>query len=123
MGDLSKNFSRSEFACRGEKCCGGSAPIDDKLVQALQKLRDKLGKPIRITSGFRCVRHNTTIRGSKSSEHMLGKAADITVCGVAPCDVAAKAEEVEAFMMGGIGVYGGWVHLDVRDSGPARWEG
>lgn len=36
MGDLSRNFSKSEFACR---CCG-KTEIDQRLVDALQELRD-----------------------------------------------------------------------------------
>ena len=56
MGDLSKNFNRSEFACKGKNCCGHSAAVHPDLVDALQALRDRIGKPLSITSGFRCNR-------------------------------------------------------------------
>ena len=40
MGDLSKNFNRSEFACKGTNCCGHSAAVHPELIDALQALRD-----------------------------------------------------------------------------------
>ena len=42
MGDLSRNFDRSEFACRGDNCCGHSSPIDPDLIAALQLLREPI---------------------------------------------------------------------------------
>jgi zinc D-Ala-D-Ala carboxypeptidase len=43
----------------------------------LDPLREKFGKPIVVTSGFRCAKLNRSIGGSTSSEHMKGEAADI----------------------------------------------
>jgi uncharacterized protein YcbK (DUF882 family) len=42
----------------------------------LQPVRDKFG-PIRITSGYRCPEVNKLAGGSKTSNHVLGFAADI----------------------------------------------
>ena len=122
MGDLSKNFSRSEFACRGENCCGGSAPVHPDLVVGLQELRDKVGVPLTISSGFRCRRHNAAIGGAKNSQHMLAMAADVLVPdGWTSGRLAELAETVEVFREGGIGIYPNWVHVDVRTTGKARW--
>lgn len=50
-----------------------------KLVEnVLQPLRDKFGKPIIITSGYRSPKVNKAVKGSKTSGHMLGTSADIT---------------------------------------------
>lgn len=46
-------------------------------VNILQPLRDALGAPVKINSGYRCPALNTAIKGSKSSQHMSGQAADI----------------------------------------------
>ncbi len=71
MGDLSKNFNRSEFACKGKNCCGHSAAVHPDLVDALQALRDHIGKPLSITSGFRCNRHNKAVGGAEQSFQRL----------------------------------------------------
>jgi hypothetical protein len=43
----------------------------------LQPLRDYLGEPVKITSGYRSIQLNNAIKGVKNSEHLQGKAADI----------------------------------------------
>lgn len=45
----------------------------------LDPLREKYGKPIRVNSGYRCLALNNAINGSKTSQHLKGLAADITV--------------------------------------------
>lgn len=50
-----------------------------KLIEAiLDPLREWYGKPIRVNSGYRCEALNEAIGGSKTSQHCLGEAADIT---------------------------------------------
>ena len=54
---LTKNFSLYEFECP----CGCTAQmIDRELVEKMQALRDKLGKKVKVTSGYRCVKHNAS---------------------------------------------------------------
>lgn len=120
---LTASFQRHEFACQGTNCCGGSAPINLGLVSALQELRDKVGKPLHINCGFRCLTHNRAIGSEDDSQHPLGNAADVRVPDGYTCEMfAAVAETIEAFATGGVGRYPtrGFVHLDVRD-GAARW--
>ncbi len=51
-----------------------------KLIEVvLDPLREWYGKPIIVNSGYRCEALNKAIGGAKSSQHMLGEAADITV--------------------------------------------
>ena len=93
MGDLSRNFSRSEFACKGEHCCGHSAPVMPELVAGLQALRARVGLPLSISSGFRCHTHNATIGGASDSQHTLGTAADVRCPeGFTPKSLAQLAE-------------------------------
>jgi uncharacterized protein YcbK (DUF882 family) len=119
MGDLTKNFNRAEFACH-DGC--GFDDINMKVVEALQALRDKLGKPIFVVSGCRCPAHNAAVGGAGGSQHMLGNAADITIRDMAPSSVAYYVEENSPpFENGGIGRYDGFTHCDV---GPKRrWTG
>jgi len=47
-------------------------------VNVLQPLRDALGTPVSISSGYRCPSVNASINGAKNSQHMTGQAADIS---------------------------------------------
>lgn len=49
--------------------------------EILQPIRDSWGKPIKVTSGYRCPKLNAAIKGAKTSQHMNGEAADIKAIG------------------------------------------
>ncbi len=115
---LSPNFSSSEFSCQ---CGCGKVKVDSRLIEALQTLRDRLEQPIFIHSGYRCPKHNKTVGGRPKSQHLFGKAADFHVPNYTPPQIARHAVQINAFRQGGIGVYPTYIHLDVRDKGPARW--
>lgn len=70
---ISENFSLREFQC---PCCH-AVMIHPRLAAALQKLRCARGKPVVITSGYRCARHNAEVGGVPRSRHTRGLAADI----------------------------------------------
>lgn len=122
MGDLTKNFSRKEFRCKcGRKKCD-AAPLDERLVAALQALRDMIGHPLTVTSGCRCRWHNNQQPdASRNSKHLEGIAADITCAALSPVELRRFAEAVPAFDKGGIGIYDWGIHVDVRGK-RARWD-
>jgi uncharacterized protein YcbK (DUF882 family) len=115
------NFSAKEFACQHCNADG----IKEELVAKIQQLRVKYGKPMKITSGYRCPSHPIEAKKSTPGAHALGLAADI---GVESGD-AYKVLKI-AFELGftGIGVQqkgaGRFIHLDIRDGqlpGPTVW--
>lgn len=114
---LSKNFNSYEFRCGlGRSCSCSTILIDDKLVEYLQKIRDHFGKPVNITSAYRCPSYNKSVGGATGSYHAKGMAADIEVKGIAPREVAKYAESIGVL---GIGLYesrkdGYFVHIDTR---------
>jgi zinc D-Ala-D-Ala carboxypeptidase len=110
---LTVNFALREFQC---SCCN-QVKLYPQLVKKLQDLRDHLKKPIIITSGYRCPVGNKKARGVANSYHLQGMAADIKVPGMSPEEVAQGAAVLG---FGGIGLYSGFVHLDIRE-GKARW--
>jgi len=94
MGDLTANFSRSEFMCKCNKCFNSN--IDVELVDELQECRDDLNQKYKnvkceVKSGIRCFAHNEAtqrknvpgyVAGSSKSQHMpdedgVGHGADV----------------------------------------------
>ena len=74
-----KWFKEKEFAC---KCCGQLPPLARENVKALvsevlDPVREKLGMPIVVNSGYRCPKHNKDVGGVRNSQHLRGEAADI----------------------------------------------
>lgn len=118
------NFQLIELACKD------GSPVPDQyignaeiLLDNLQVLRDFLGEPVRINSGYRSPLYNKKIGGVKNSQHLLAKAADITVKSKTPKQLAAIIEKLIAkglMKQGGLGIYPGFVHYDIR-KGAARW--
>ena len=68
MGDLSENFSRSEFAC---KCGCGLDSINIGIAHRIQLIRDIVRVPIKINSGCRCLNHNESVGGGRRSFHTV----------------------------------------------------
>lgn len=121
MGDLTRNFSEIEFACNKGKCgCKGKS-VSLQLVYALQLVRQHFGKTITINSGIRCTVHNNLVGGSANSKHISGQAADFTVDGISPDEVA---DFLDSTFTGnnGLGRYNSFTHFDVRSDKRARWD-
>lgn len=77
-----KHFKLSEFKCH---CGCGETRIDIRLVKILDEIRDYYEKPLIITSGVRCPKHNKEVGGSSTSWHLStrgGRASDFYVQGV-----------------------------------------
>ena len=120
---LSPAFRVREFRCRDGS---DTIMVDQALPLLLQAIREHFGKAVVITSGYRTATHNASVGGAKSSQHLLGRAADIQVAGVSVEDVAAYAESLMPDW-GGVGRYPvksgrakGWVHVDTRAK-KSRW--
>lgn len=70
---LTQNFYEDEFHC---PCCK-KGKIDGHLLALLQDIRSAIGFPLKVSSAYRCPRHNAKVGGSENSDHMYGKAVDI----------------------------------------------
>jgi len=85
---LSPNFKLSEFNQRQAPLPEDKVLVHPDLPARLEKLREYVGKPVVITSGYRTPEYNKRVGGAKQSQHMSGRAADILVPGM-------TAEQVE----------------------------
>lgn len=95
---LSNNFTLDEL-CRSQlaKDCGiENTPDSDEVVsnlkllceKVLQPVRDHYGKPVKVNSGYRSEQVNLLARGSNTSDHITGCAADIEIAGVPNAELA-----------------------------------
>lgn len=115
---LSVHFKAREFACRS----GADAVlIAPRLVMVLETIRAHFGSAVTINSGYRTPEYNAKVGGVARSQHCYGTAADIVVKGQTPEAVAAFARTLMPDW-GGVGVYKGFTHIDVREA-RADWTG
>jgi len=136
MKQLTKNFNLSEFLYskwfdkRTQalviKMYNETNSIQhniQKLANQLQTLRNEVGVPVIINIAYRPVFYEVSKGRDGTSQHTLGKAADITAQGLKPKYVAAKIEQLISsgdMLQGGLGVYSTFVHYDIRKT-RARW--
>ena len=112
-------FKDKEFACR---CCGELPPFARENIEALVRnvldpVREKLGKPIQVNSGYRCKSHNEAVGGVKGSQHLVGEAADLRIDG-SPEELANAIKESGKFDQ--LIIYPGFVHVSWKRNGQNR---
>src|SRR5687768_14501347 len=119
---LSRHFSVKEFARNGQAV----ARIDPKLVAVLQQIRDTIGKPLNITSGYRSYLYNKRLYEKRNqkptkSKHIAGSAVDFNVAGMNGLELAKKVVDVLGRGAYGIGLGKNFIHLDILRSKFETW--
>ena len=105
------HFTPREMACRGT----GEIVVVPALLDLLEQLRDKLGRPLAINCAYRSALHNARVGGAPMSLHKFGKAADVALGQHDKADLIAAARAVG---FTGLGInYRSFVHVDL---GPRR---
>jgi len=108
-----QNFRAAEFNCLH---CGKNEMKADFMLK-LQTLRSVYGKPMRVTSGYRCAEHPVEAKKARPGAHASGCAVDIGVDGA---DAHQLLKLAMAAGFSGIGVQqkgtGRFIHLDTLDS-------
>jgi zinc D-Ala-D-Ala carboxypeptidase len=109
--ELTPNFSRAEFLC---KHCGKSG-INLDFVGHLQALRDAIGVPLKITSGYRCPQHWDEVKKAKPGRHTEGIAADLYAIGKSLSAVYRLVlKDFPEFTGIGVAPHQNYIHLDTR---------
>ena len=126
MGTISKDFSYHEFE-KTEK-----AQYKDKNITTdfsvrnnikslveniLQPLRDDIGKPLIISSGYRCPEVNFLVGGKPTSQHLKGEAADVIYDN--PYELAKRIVELK-LPYDQIGLYNTFIHISHKRDGNNR---
>jgi uncharacterized protein YcbK (DUF882 family) len=122
---LTKNFSKVEFDCKD----GSEMPEEvfenvKELAKNLQVIRDEINLAIHINSAYRSPSYNKSVGGTNKSQHLLGKAADLSVYGMKPQilhKIILDLIKEGLISEGGVGLYNSFVHYDIRGE-KARWD-
>lgn len=83
----------------------------DLIVYCLQPIRDKIGKPMLVSSGYRCGEVNKLVGGVSTSQHCKGQACDFTISGMSPSQIIDKIKSYGIEYDQLINEYDQWVHI------------
>ena len=106
----SRHFTEQELVCR---CCSKGG-LDADFLALLEDLRAAMGRPLTVTSGYRCPTHNMAVsKTGPTGSHTTGRAVDIAIEGEQAYRLLAFATLNQ---MTGLGIkqHGAsrWLHLD-----------
>lgn len=109
-GKYAPYFRELEFDC---KCCGKN-DMQPEFMDKLLELRKAYGKPMVITSGYRCPDYNDRISSTgRKGPHTTGLAADILISGSNARELLALASEFPRVGVSQKGDHGTrFIHLD-----------
>jgi hypothetical protein len=120
--NLTEHFTLAEFTDsqtavrRGISNIPNEKALDNlrRVAEVLEQVRTLVGKPLNISSGYRSPALNLAVGGAQASAHLSGLAADITVSGMTPIDLA-RAIEGSGIKFDQLIYEGTWVHIGLAD--------
>lgn len=118
-GMISEHFALSEFACKCGRwpTCTHARPVPELLLLLEAARAMYYSDGLRVLSGVRCAAHNRGIGGAKSSQHLVGRAADLKD----PRMTVSQAKRLGAKGIGWDEGSGLVSHLDVRPGPVTVW--
>lgn len=89
------------------------ATLTNVLIPGMQAVRDMVGAPIIVKSGYRCPALNAAVRGAQSSQHMDGHACDFVAPQYGPPSrvAALLVAHMDRIKFDQLIHEGGWVHI------------
>ena len=104
------HFSAAELMC---PCCGvGADRMSPNMLQMAEEIRaENGGKPMIVSSAYRCAKHNAEVGGVANSHHLYGQAMDVHINGVPASTIVAQAKRrgsPDAYAMNA-----NWAHISV----------
>lgn len=126
---LSEHFTLTEMTVSQEAARSGLKNAPDALQieslrhlckNVLEPLRERVKRPVVVSSGFRSATVNRRIGGSARSQHCRGEAADFTIPGMSVEDVVALIRAMNLPFDQLIDEFGAWVHVSHSRTGKQR---
>ena len=112
-----KHFTLDELKCKCGKCGSTGLEMKTELMEPIELLRERLGFPFVVTSGFRCPVYNRHVGGALLSAHCRGEALDLQILWTDALKLVAEALKFPVFMGFGINQKGEYssrfIHLDI----------
>ena len=104
------HFSSAELMC---PCCGvGADKMSPNMLQMAEEIREENGgRPMIVSSAYRCAKHNAEVGGAANSHHLYGQAMDVHINGVPASTIVAQAKRrgsPDAYAMNA-----NWAHISV----------
>lgn len=93
----------------------------ERLMAVMDRVREHLGVPVLVSSGYRSKDLNKAIKGSKTSAHMRGLAVDFKAPQFGSPLMVCRALEPLVVPLGIdqlIHEFGAWVHLGLSEGAP-----
>lgn len=120
-----KELCKSDTAIRKKIDNHPTPEIENNLKtlieECLDPIREKYGKPITVTSGYRCDRLNREVGGKSNSQHLKGEAADLVgntnVKTKEIFDIAKQLGNYDQLLFETNGKGSKWVHISYKKTG------
>lgn len=122
---LTINFTLDELTVSNESIRTGidnrpsleqTTNLQKLCVNVLEKVRELAdGKPIHVSSGFRCAKVNKLIGGAPTSQHTEGKAADFTVKGQTVTETVDMIRKSDIEFDQLIHEFDRWIHVSFNE--------
>ncbi len=93
LKELTESYTATRLGIDNTPSTEIIARLNDLCIHILEPVRAHFGKPVKINSGYRCLTLNKAVGGVKSSDHLFGFAADISISGVSNFDLGKWIEE------------------------------
>ena len=118
------HFTHAELKC---KCGCGENKMDDVFMSKIENLRAAWGKPMKVSSAYRCQKYNSEVSSTGlTGPHTTGKAIDFAIAGDQAFHLV-EAAIIHKFTGIGVSQKGDWdkrfIHIDliVDTTRPRIW--
>ena len=123
MSHFTPERDRALFGCQCTRSGCDAPPVSDTLVARLNMLRDRLGRPLVVTSGPRCEYWNKKQGGKPNSDHRTGDGADLACVTSAQRDELLECIYRQPRLFHRVGIGPNFIHvgLTTHNAGRVTW--